>query len=84
MSKKKKDTYAVLELNSNIMVLEEIADSITKIALAFQSIKQSRLTEDAIVTLILRQLGANEISRSGIKNVLDTAAKLDSYFLKPK
>lgn len=80
MAKENEYKNSVLELSGDILVLEEIADNIERMARAFKILKNSRLKEDTIITLIQSKTGIN---RKEIKSVLDVLTNLDS-FLKPK
>lgn len=71
-----KEKNAVLELSTNIMVIEEIADAVIDIASAFKKMKTGRLKEDAIIALIANNC---RLGKKDIKSVLDAAANLDVY-----
>lgn len=59
--------------------VEIIATSIVEIAEAMRKINASRLTRDAVITLIARN---SHVSRGDIENVLDNLDTLENRWLK--
>ncbi len=58
-----------------------LADSISALANAMKQINQSRLSRDAIVTLLARRSG---VSRADIERILDNLDNFDKEWLKPE
>lgn len=76
------DKNIILELDANIMVIEEIADGITKVAESFKKLKNSKLKEEAIILLLQNMIGSSHITKKQIKQVIECGSKLDKYVLK--
>lgn len=69
----------VIDDASKPHAVEVIADSIVQIAEAMRKINSTRLSRDAIVTLIARQ---TKVSRSDIERVLDSMDNLENDWLR--
>ena len=64
--------------------VEILESSIVSIAASMKRVDQSRLTEDAIVTLLHRACPSGSVSRSQIETVLRNLRSLEKRWLKPK
>lgn len=62
-----------------VQIMEQ---SIVDVAKAARQLKNSRITQRAIVLLIQDELGVRNISKDQIANVLDAAAELDKVYLR--
>ncbi len=62
--------------------VELIADSIIKVADAFEKINKSSLTRRAIVLLLHDTIGSAKITKKQIELVLDNAPLLKKYYVK--
>jgi hypothetical protein len=70
-------------LTADILVLDEIALAITQISGVFKKMKQGPLSQRAIVILLQDAIGESNINKKQIMYVLDAAAELDTYLIKP-
>ena len=70
----------VVQNQENAHAVEIIADAIVELAKAMKKINQSRLTQDAIVTLIVRN--STGLSRSAVETVLENLDTLEERWLK--
>ncbi len=61
---------------------EVLADSIIKIAKAFESLLTGPLTQDAIIALLRDMPGMQGIGKGEVKLVLNNLKKLRSYYVR--
>ena len=81
MSKNVKGEFT---LTADILVLDEIALAITQISGVFKKMNAGPIKRRAIVILLQDMIGDQNISKKQINAVLDAAAELDNYLIKPK
>lgn len=61
---------------------EVLAESIIKIASAFESLLKGPLTQDAIIALLRDMPGMPGISKREVRTILNNLKKLKSYYVR--
>lgn len=61
---------------------ELLARSIVQVSEASEALLDAGLTEDALVTLLHRQIGTGNVSRAQITLVLDALPRLRGWYLR--
>jgi hypothetical protein len=83
MSKTKEQKQGEFTLTADILVLDEIALAIKQISGVFKKMKEGPVKRRALVILLQDMIGDQNINKKQINAVLDAAAKLDDYLIKP-
>lgn len=78
------DKKGEFTLTADILVLDEIAEAITQISGVFKKMNEGPLQRRTLVILLRDMIGPTKITSKQINAVLDAAAKLDEYLIKPK
>ena len=77
-----KQKVAIVQKDAVAESAEVIADAVIKVSDGFAALAKSRLTQRAIVLLLHDAIGASNIAKRDIVNVLNEAPRLKDYYIK--